>query len=374
MDKRIILAVAGAGKTYTLCNCLNSNERNMILAFTNRNIYNIQRELIKQYGTIPNYTKVMTFHSFIYQFGIQPFLPSIFKFFKNKPLKIEGISLKEPPPQFKNDRPNPYYIKKDQLGHYIDKNNKFFCCRLSELILYLNEKSKKDEKFIHKITSRFMMFFDNILIDEFQYFRINDYNFLMLFLKQINNVTLVGDYYQHSVSGQNNHGKPFTNKINSYEKYIQLLQDNKFYTDTTTLVNSRRCSSNICDFVNSKLNIPIESAKINTGSISKVLAENIDNILSNNSIKKLILQNPPNGNYSFNYISWGNSKGDTYDNTCVILTDETDDILEDTFEVKNISQVIRNKLYVALTRSKGDVYIIQKKLFDSVKNNYIIKQ
>ena len=112
MDKRIILAVAGAGKTYTLCNCLNSNERNMILAFTNRNIYNIQRELIKQYGTIPNYTKVMTFHSFIYQFGIQPFLPSIFKFFKNKPLKIEGISLKEPPPQFKNDRPNPYYIKK----------------------------------------------------------------------------------------------------------------------------------------------------------------------------------------------------------------------------------------------------------------------
>ena len=51
-----------------------------------------------------------------------------------------------------------------------------------------------------------------------------------------------------------------------------------------------------------------------------------------------------------------------------------DDILEDTFEVKNISQVIRNKLYVALTRSKGDVYIIQKKLFDSVKNNYIIKQ
>ena len=55
MDKRIILAVAGAGKTYTLCNCLNSNERNMVLAFTNRNIYNIQRELIKQYGTIPEY-------------------------------------------------------------------------------------------------------------------------------------------------------------------------------------------------------------------------------------------------------------------------------------------------------------------------------
>lgn len=371
MDKRIILAVAGAGKTYTLCNCLNSNERNMILAFTNRNIYNIQRELIKNYGTLPKYTKIMTFHSFIYQFCIQPFLPSIFKIFQTEPFNIEGVSMKDPP---ENKKFNPYYIKQDYLGHYIDKNNKFFCGRLSELILYLNKKSKKNEKFIHKITSRFLIFFDNILIDEFQDFRKNDYNFLILFLKQINNVTLVGDYYQHSVNGQNNFGKPFTDKINSYEKYIQLLQDNKFYTDTSSLINSRRCSINICDFVNSKLNIPIKSADINTGNIIKVSAKNIDDILSNNSIKKLILQKPSNGNYSFNYISWGNSKGDTYDKTCVILTDKTDNILEDNFEVKNISQIIRNKLYVALTRSKGDVYIIQKKLFDSVKNNYIIKQ
>ena len=140
MDKRIILAVAGAGKTYTLCNCLNPNERNMILAFTNRNIYNIQRELIKNYGTLPKYTQIMTFHSFIYQFCIQPFLPSIFKIFQTEPFNIEGVSMKDPP---ENKKFNPYYIKQDYLGHYIDKNNKFFCGRLSELILYLNKKSKK---------------------------------------------------------------------------------------------------------------------------------------------------------------------------------------------------------------------------------------
>ena len=118
MDKRIILAVAGAGKTYTLCNCLNPNERNMILAFTNRNIYNIQRELIKNYGTLPKYTKIMTFHSFIYQFCIQPFLPSIFKIFQTEPFNIEGVSMKNPP---ENKKFNSYYIKQDYLGHYIDK-------------------------------------------------------------------------------------------------------------------------------------------------------------------------------------------------------------------------------------------------------------
>lgn len=372
MDKKIILAVAGAGKTYTLCNCLNPNERNMILAFTNRNIHNIEKELIKTYGEIPKYTKIMTFHSFIYQFAIQPFLPSIFNYFKNTPLKIDGVSMKDPPPQFKNKKPNPYYIKKEQLGHYINENNNFFCCRLSELIMYIDKNQKKDEKIIHKITSRFLMFFDNILIDEFQDFRNNDYKFLISFLKQINNVTLVGDYYQHSVNGQNNSGEPFS-KITSYDEYRNLLSKNKFQIDVTSLIKSRRCSINICNFIKSKLDIPIESDNINKGKIISVSENNINNILLNDSIKKLVLKKPSNGDYSFNYITWGNSKGDTYDNTCVILTGKMDNLLDDTFDIKSISNAMTNKLYVALTRSKGDVYIIQKSLFDSLKNEYIIK-
>ena len=31
MDKKVILAVAGAGKTYTLCKNVNENKRNIIL-------------------------------------------------------------------------------------------------------------------------------------------------------------------------------------------------------------------------------------------------------------------------------------------------------------------------------------------------------
>ena len=47
MDKKLILAVAGSGKTYEICNQLDENKRNLILAYTNENINNIYKELLK---------------------------------------------------------------------------------------------------------------------------------------------------------------------------------------------------------------------------------------------------------------------------------------------------------------------------------------
>ena len=52
MDKRVILAVAGAGKTYTLCKNVDANKRNIILAFTNQNIKNISKELNENHDEI----------------------------------------------------------------------------------------------------------------------------------------------------------------------------------------------------------------------------------------------------------------------------------------------------------------------------------
>ena len=41
MDKRVILAVAGSGKTYTICSEIDISKRNLIIAYTNQNIKNI---------------------------------------------------------------------------------------------------------------------------------------------------------------------------------------------------------------------------------------------------------------------------------------------------------------------------------------------
>ena len=67
MDKRVILAVAGAGKTYHICHTIDPRKRNLILAYTNENIHNIQKELCDAHGMIPELTTVMTFDSFVYR-------------------------------------------------------------------------------------------------------------------------------------------------------------------------------------------------------------------------------------------------------------------------------------------------------------------
>ena len=205
-------------------------------------------------------------------------------------------------------------------------------------------------------------FFDNIYIDEMQDFRENNWKLLCEIISRVNNILLVGDYYQHSVSGVNNHGIPFVNKkyILSYEEYIKYLRDLNLTVDDQLLIKSRRCSKEICTFIEKKLNIKIESLKINEGKIIFLNDNNdIKRVLADDSIIKLVWESA--NEFDFNAISWGYSKGDTYDNICVILTDVYSDIEKSDYTNRQ-SIISTNKLYVALSRSKGNVYIIKRSL------------
>lgn len=83
----------------------------------------------------------------------------------------------------------------------------------------------------------------------------------MALSKHLNDVVLVGDYYQHSVSATNNSGKPFKNRSKdvSYDSFVAELKNAGFEVDLTTLDKSRRCSAEICQYVSEKLGINISS-------------------------------------------------------------------------------------------------------------------
>ncbi len=116
MDSKLILAVAGAGKTYKLCHDLNPNERNLIIAYTHQNLDNIRKELKTRLGKIPRNIHISTFDSFIYQLFILPFEPLIFNHFNVNGYKTEGITFIDPPKVniFKNGKRiyNHKYVKK----------------------------------------------------------------------------------------------------------------------------------------------------------------------------------------------------------------------------------------------------------------------
>lgn len=365
MAKSVILASAGAGKTYHICHRIKSNERNLILAYTHENINNIYRELINTFGQIPPKTQIMTFDSFLNQHCICPYFPIITKFFKVDNFNNRGITLSDPPAQNllvngKRVR-NARYFKKDEWRHYINDNGFLYLSQLSELVLV---SSNKENLLVTRITERLNKFFDNVLIDEFQDYRCHDFDLIVRISKELSNIILVGDYYQHSIIAKNNSGKPFKTKSRdvSYQEFCSLMKRQGFEVDESSLCYSRRCNSSVCEFVNQKLGIPIVSANINHGFIKWADDDEIPDLLTNDSIMKLVWSE--SDKYKMNSINWSKSKGNTYPCTCVILTEKYNRLDKPDFSTSKHSQTSINKLYVALTRSSGDVYLINRKQFN----------
>lgn len=373
MDKQIILAVAGAGKTYHICHSIDPTKKNLILAYTNENIHNIERELCDAHKGVPQLTTVMTFDSFVYRHLICPYEPSIAEHFSCPAFVSSGICTIDPPSrQIINAKgrmvANPKYVTKDKLRHYITNKGQYYCATLSELVLQVKKGRKS---LVKRIAARLNLFYDNVLIDEFQDFREHDYELIMTLAKQLNSVMLVGDYYQHSVSATNNSGKPFKNKKSDigYSEFISELQSVGFKVDTKTLDKSRRCSTEICDYVRKKLGINISSYNEHEGSVIWVEDLAVE-ILDNKQIVKLVFKEADK--YSFQALNWSYSKGDTVDAACVILTERFDQLDNENFSIQGIPVSTINKLYVAMTRSCGDLYLMKSSTFKRLRDSYII--
>ena len=378
MDKRVMLAVAGAGKTYTLCNSIDISQKNLILAYTNENVHNITGELVKIHGHIPEKTTVMTFDKFIYNYIICPYEATIRRFFNETNFKRNGITILEPPAASIIEgtirRKNPYYCGKGKLGHY-HKDGRYYCGLLSALIM---DVKNREVNLAKKSLTNLNIMFDKILIDEFQDFRNRDYELINAFIKYCNNILLVGDYYQHSVSGKNNSGKPFakSNKneegnkeIISYVDYIDLLRKLGVNVDTRTLSKTKRCPEEICTFISKKLGIVIEADNKHRGQVMFLKSDELENILNDDSVVKLVRQEEYK--YTFNAVNWSYSKGDTYSNVCVILSDKFNDIDKDEFSTNGISPITINKMYVAMSRTKGNLYLVKREEFKKIEEKYI---
>lgn len=373
MDKRIILAVAGAGKTYYICHAINPKKRNLILAYTHENIHNIKNELVDAYGKVPELTSVMTFDSFVYRYFVCPYEPTIAEHFGQNGFRSKGITTIDPPPKTikvgNRIIQNPEYKSKNQFEHYITGCNQYYCATISELVMCVK---KGKTSLLKRAAERLNLFYDHVFIDEFQDFRKHDYDLIIGLSKMLNSVLLVGDYYQHSVSANNNSGKPFKNnkKDIGYADFVGELKRLKFDIDEDTLSKSRRCSKDICSFVNEKLGINIESEEINTGKVKWIAEDQVEAILQNPRVLKLVYNGA--ARYSFEAMNWSYSKGDTVDAACVILTEKFEKIDTDEFSLAGISVPTINKLYVAMTRSKGDLFLIKASSFKNYKSAYLI--
>lgn len=333
MDKSLILAVAGSGKTTLIVNKLNLEKRFLLITYTNNNTANLRESVIKKFGYFPENIVLFSYYKFLYSFCVKPFLGYV--------LKPKGIYW-DLPPQFTNKFPL--------------KNSRRYLS--SDKLLYHNRIAKLLEQcsVLEDINKRLENYFDHMFIDEVQDFAGHDFNLLKSLCKSKIKIMLVGDFYQHTFDTSRD-GNTNKNLHRDFNKYLQFFEKSKIIPNTDYLNKSYRCTIDVCDFISTQIGIRIKSHKENNSIVSFISNKvQIEKIFSDEKIVKLFYRE----NYKYDCYSrnWGDCKGENhYNDVCVVFNKTTmDKFLNGT--LSELNPTTKNKLYVACSRANNNLFFI----------------
>jgi len=336
VDKRVILAVAGSGKTTHIVNTLyslNPGIRSIIITYTRNNLNNLRIKIIRKFGYFPENISLYEYFAFLYGFCFKPFLL--------RTTRAKGINWELPP---------AWTLRKKRTSneYYFDKYGRLYHNRIAKFL--------EAEGVLELVKQRIERYYDNLFVDEVQDFGGHDFNFLRTIVQSKLTILLVGDFFQHTFDTSRD-GNVNKNIYSDIDVYKGRLRDMGLEVDSVTLSRSYRCSPTICRFVSMNLGIDMESHREDETVIQALVTKcKADAVLKcNNTVKLFYREHYKYGCYSKN---WGDSKGaDHYSDVCIVLNKET----LQKFQEKRLSKLkpqTRNKFYVACTRARNNLYLI----------------
>ena len=339
MDKCLMLAVAGSGKTTYLISRLNLDERFLLVTYTNNNLQHLRKSILKKFGYYPENIRVLSYFQFLYSFCFKPFFALS--------TKSKGLTFHTPPEQTR--------YKPDDNSYYMLKGRMMYSNRLAKYC----KKNCADA-----IKARLDKYYDHFFIDEVQDIAGHDFDMLMAIIPQKCNSLFVGDFYQHTFDTSHD-GAINKNLYSDYNKYIARWRKAGVSIDNTSLSKTHRCSCEICDFI-AQLGIAIESTGISRGSVVYVSDENkCHELVKNSIVPKLFYDN--SSKYACVSMNWGASKGlDHFNDVCVVLNKNTHNLYRKG-KLNELSGKTKNKLYVACTRAHQNLYIVSYEFLEKFK-------
>jgi len=343
MDKRVVFAVAGSGKTSYLVASLNEVKRFLIVTYTEANRENLRRKIIERFGYFPANVTLYTYFRFLHGFCYRPFLRSK----KN----TKGVTFKLPPAF-------PRYPLTDDK-RYISPSRRLYANRLAKFL--------EQSHLIEAIVARMEKYFDVFFVDEVQDFAGQDFNFLMTISAANLNAIFVGDFFQHTFDTSRD-GNVNANLHNDYSAYKARFEAARLRVDTDSLKKSYRCSKSVCDFITEKIGIAIE-AHDDRESIVKYEddPEAVFALYENPDTVKLFYEE--HYKYACYSQNWGVSKGiDRYQDVCVVLNPGNVKAWQNGGFL-NINVKTRNKLYVACSRARGNLTFVPESLLKAYKRS-----
>ncbi|MEI7239993.1 DNA helicase UvrD [Pectobacterium brasiliense] len=330
MDKRVIFAVAGSGKTTLLTQRLREDSRSLILTHTVNNEAHLRARIIKQFGFMPEGIRVMTWFEFLHSFCFRPFL--------QERLASRGLSFAQP----------PLRLPRTNALHYQDRSGRLYHRRLTQLLIALD--------MLPSICDRLVRYYEELLVDEVQDFAGNDFNFLLALCRADVSILFAGDFYQHTfdTSRDGNINATLHEDITRYEARFSTAG---VTVDRETLSRTWRCSTTVCRFITDQLNIHIEPHRAYDTKIETVNdAERVSVLHTDDSVIKLFYREHYRyGCYSMN---WGASKGlDHFNDVCIVMGADHWRLLNKQ-GLQALPPSSRNKLYVACSRARGNIYFV----------------
>lgn len=341
MDKNVIFAVAGSGKTSRLVKNLDEKQRFLLFTYTESNRENLHTKILARFGFFPPNIRLYTYFTFLHGFCYRPFLRSE----KN----TNGLTFKLPP-QFPR-------FNLEQEQRYMNSARRLYANRLAKFISQTN--------MVGEVVARIEKYFDVMYVDEVQDFAGHDFNFLMSISAAKVKCSFVGDFFQHTFDTSRD-GNVNAGLHDDFTTYRKKFKAAKLHIDTDTLKKSHRCSKTVCDFITEKIGIVIEAHEERTVVIKyEDDPANVRALYKDPKTVKLFYQEHYKyGCYSQN---WGASKGvDLYQDVCVVLNPgNVEAWKKGTF--KNINPETRNKLYVACSRARGNLTFVPEALLKLYK-------
>lgn len=342
MDKSVMFAVAGSGKTTLLINRLSLGKRALIITYTENNHAHLRNCIIKKFGYIPKNITLLSYFSFLHGFCYRPLL--------QLQLETRGLSFRPPPERTMK-------LSRKDLGYYRNSKGSLYHNRLAKLL----EVSDA----IPEVIARIERFYDEFYVDEVQDFAGHDFNLLIALANAQVDILFVGDFYQHTfdTSRDGPVNRTLHDNIDEYEKRFRKAG---FKVDKQTLSRSWRCGTTVCAFIRTHLQIDMHSHEQRETEIIPIDTQVEANAIhaDPNIVKLFYQEHHKYGCYSHN---WGASKGlDHFNDVCVVMGPQH----WKQYQLGTLGTISsRNKLYVALSRTRGNLYLMPDKLFKAFKSS-----
>ncbi|WP_339311702.1 UvrD-helicase domain-containing protein [Paenibacillus sp. FSL M7-0896] len=346
-DNTLVLACAGSGKTYGMCNdsrslSEESTKKVLMLSYTHKGIHSIKKEYAKQNnGVLDKNVVISTWFQFILKELIRPYQRSFLEKFS----QIRSI-----------DFSNMYgvdYAKRNSKSYFLNRNNDVKANRASEFALLLNILS--DGAVLKRLEDTYAC----IYIDELQDLVGKDIELIeLLFLSSIK-IYCVGDYKQSTLKTHN----PRTDRKKGGMHVFSYLETCRDSHRINIVKNntSKRFVSDIADFANLVYpNEPIIGAletEEQAIGVFQILQTDVDAYIRQlkPNILKYDVKTPTLGYPSLNF---GVSKGMTLERVLIFPNKPLSSFLLD--PSKGLKAP--DKYYVGVTRARYSLAFVVEKL------------